>query len=197
MVDVKRIANLRRKRFAGLAVDVLAVLSVFMCVATVVQWQRSYQTEDDLVYLGRSICTALHTMNGSLAFVYTNAIWSERHIEYSTMNPRPGFNYAAPRREHTVWSWLGFYFAYSSGPSSGNPNPLPPGMSYPRIAHFCEVLVPLWLVVVMLLVLPAWRFVVQPVRSRKRPGCCAVCGYDLRATPDRCPECGTIAANVQ
>jgi hypothetical protein len=55
-----------------------------------------------------------------------------------------------------------------------------------------SVRVPQWLAVVISAVLP-FLCTVGHLRARRRvrAGLCASCGYDLRASPERCPECGT------
>ena len=55
------------------------------------------------------------------------------------------------------------------------------------------VAIPMWSIVVATVILPAAR-AARRLRSHRwrRVGGCPSCGYDLRATPDRCPECGTV-----
>ena len=52
-------------------------------------------------------------------------------------------------------------------------------------------LMPFWFALVFICGLLLYRLK-QITRSPGRPGLCPRCGYDLRATPDGCPECGAI-----
>jgi hypothetical protein len=57
----------------------------------------------------------------------------------------------------------------------------------------------LMMVVVVSAILPAgwvWGFVRGRQRAR-RAGCCPGCGYDLRASPERCPECGRVVGRMK
>jgi hypothetical protein len=76
---------------------------------------------------------------------------------------------------HVIVSRAGFYIAAVDGP--------------PWVQATC-VAVPYWFLTGVFLVAPAY-FIVRRLLFRYPLGHCQRCGYDLRATPERCPECGT------
>ncbi|MGA2440326.1 MAG: hypothetical protein ABSH08_05175 [Tepidisphaeraceae bacterium] len=55
-----------------------------------------------------------------------------------------------------------------------------------------RVTFPLWWLALFFGIVPAMAFLRRRRSTRDASGLCIKCGYDLRATPDRCPECGTI-----
>jgi hypothetical protein len=54
-----------------------------------------------------------------------------------------------------------------------------------------ELVVPFWPIVVMALLFLIIRGA-RLLRRAEPAGLCPFCKYDLRATPDRCPECGRV-----
>ncbi|MFI5379052.1 MAG: hypothetical protein ACHRHE_07140 [Tepidisphaerales bacterium] len=56
---------------------------------------------------------------------------------------------------------------------------------------------PLWCPLLLFAISPyLWLRRWRKRRRRRVLGLCIVCGYDLRATPGRCPECGTVPSNI-
>jgi hypothetical protein len=79
--------------------------------------------------------------------------------------------------------------------SDASRRPLPPG-------HYAVTIdSPYWLPAGLFAILPAIAAVKfvrkRQMKSRESQSLCTTCGYDLRATPNRCPECGTFAASGQ
>lgn len=56
-----------------------------------------------------------------------------------------------------------------------------------------QIVLPFWFLLPMTLLLPGlWYGLHRRQTRRLAAGKCAACGYDLRATPERCPECGAV-----
>jgi len=77
--------------------------------------------------------------------------------------------------------WDGLGFGYAVGRTSGG-----------NVIDAWTI--PHWFVILAFGSWPAARWIRRRRFAKRHPGGCRVCGYDLRATPDRCPECGAAAA---
>ena len=78
---------------------------------------------------------------------------------------------------------MGFVYEHTAAPTASFSMPDPMTMT--------TVAAPLWLLVAVTGVVPILRGMRYARRARlRRRGLCPSCGYDLRASPERCPECG-------
>jgi predicted Zn-ribbon and HTH transcriptional regulator len=101
--------------------------------------------------------------------------WGERRLNWGRHNVRVSSS-----------SWLGVQSAPSTAPSSCQYETRV--RTVQSLAAYPAVLASLPLVAL------SWRR--HRARSRIRSGRCAACGYDLRGTPARCPECGAVPSKL-
>jgi hypothetical protein len=68
------------------------------------------------------------------------------------------------------------------------------GVGLSSRASYLKLVLPDWALLLFTSILPGVRLLRWRLRRvRTSAGCCGICWYDLRATPGRCPECGTNA----
>ncbi|HWE96831.1 MAG TPA: hypothetical protein VG269_22920 [Tepidisphaeraceae bacterium] len=162
----------------------VCALSLLACVAVIVLWVHSYRRCDLLIQQkGPGDRFAVTSEFGIFVFE-----WEDRQ-EHAI---KPGWVYfdsRLPRRWGRPGAILGFaVFRGSNRHYLLLPRTALRGVSIPHwfVAGISGVLPALWL---------ARHRRERLARARSAGGLCAACGYDLRASEGRCPECGVDPAS--
>jgi hypothetical protein len=158
--------NTRRSIF--ILLNVASVLSLLLCIGSVTWWARSHAPHQS----ASGADSIDFTKHDPLYWMISNPgrLTFCRQVGHDWDSPWVRFNVA------------GVEFAASH-----------PGPSTLR-----DLSIPYWLLTALTLMLPLTTTALwtrRRARHRRRArGLCVACGYDLRATPGRCPECGAVPA---
>ena len=145
-------------------------LSLLVFFITCFMWVRSYFVRELLYFWHGHVC--VHSSLGELCFEY-----------YDHPGPdNPWFS-----RYILDASDLDWPLSFSAGIHDPTDAASPP-----------HIRMPYWTAAIAL-VLPSGALLAGRIRARRRisRALCFVCGYDLRASLDRCPECGTAIPGNQ
>lgn len=157
-------------------VTFLAICSVVVCIVALGLWVQSYAAPGTVVYSGNQVVFGGRSNRGRLTVGMIDL--------QSVANDHGLLRAMLDISEQLTGFMSGFGYRRLSWESS----PLElPGI---RIA-----MVPHWFVAAIACI-PAllWLRATRRHRRRIRGGLCLACGYDLRESRERCPECGTVAA---
>jgi hypothetical protein len=169
--------------------NLLTALSLVLCVAAAALWVRSERFQDKLQVRprdGGSLVVHVFWARGKIACTQTygpaNGVLAPgRRVQFEADRGRfPPVDLYANWKARGPAFYGGGFAVLSAAPESGARG---------------GVLVPLWSLTSLLAVPPAlWLTLKVRRRLQRREGRergrCRSCGYDLRATPNRCPECG-------
>ncbi len=164
------------KRLARHLFTLCSAVSLLLCVAVCVLWVRSYWAEDVIVYAWDGGTVGVVSLRGCVGWGF----------ERSNASRGDG------------WSRLGDVRWFSDPPS--NHTRLPPDFEFAGFEYeyypgdALSMGVPIWAVLLVAGIFPLtwWRGNRRLARRKQRreSGLCASCGYDLRSSLGRCPECG-------
>jgi hypothetical protein len=181
------------------------VLSLVLCLAAMAAWVRSYPARDVVWWsLAKPrMLLGVDTYRGGLTFgvftpVFRDPIvppgmgWGQHTpVSFAEAGRPQGtfFNtYGMDDRQNGLGQWAREAFNRFGVVLHLHQN----GFYQTR-----ELACPYWFIVLATAILPVARLAGWRRRARRlrmRPGFCRQCGYDCRATPDRCPECGRVLA---
>jgi hypothetical protein len=201
------------RRLHRIILNALTVLSLMLCVGTIAMWVHG----DDWVVVSRPSVQVVRQANGILFYDRIRfdkweseadsprPLWAqfvEKAAQAPMMSRMPD---QWIERVHRVAGVEAFRFAgtinfYTGGlvkRKNASPFAEVQYQSYVEPIHAVHLGVPCYLLVLVASILPIGRLVIRATawhrgHNRNGGGRCSACGYDLRATPDRCPECGTI-----
>jgi hypothetical protein len=187
------------RRLLGILLNVATLLSALLFVGAVILWVRSYVVRDavllrDIWYQPTGIDVgqlherdwSLFSSEGRLGVEFLHAHGGDVRGYVRGALPSREFNLS--RRPSTEWDRSYPRFARRRV------------VNGPAVTDVWIVQAPLGALALLLALVPAIRLRRRAIRRRRRlieAPCCSGCGYDLRATPDRCPECGTIPTAQQ
>ncbi len=177
------------KRFRRWLYNGLGALSLLLCIAMMGMWIRSHDYSDRINWGGAWPQTPVPFGTVQWSAISDSGVFCIQHVYSATAKTVVVRGYS---RKITFISGTSGSEDVSDGFSWRKGTWRSPGF---YIAAFRQASVPWWFLCALSAMASVLAYRIRFAFIRYPRGMCPVCGYDLRATPDRCPECGTIAAN--